>query len=52
MAATKDNKSGKMSREEVAKLGGQAYHEKRGAHGSDSNTQNQGSSSNKSNTNQ
>jgi hypothetical protein len=36
MAATKNNK-GKMSPSEAGKLGGQAYHEKRGEHGSDSN---------------
>ena len=38
MAGTNSNSEGKMSREEAGRLGGQAYHEKRGATGSDSNS--------------
>jgi hypothetical protein len=35
----------KETRRRVARAGGQAYHEKRGQHGSDSNTQSKGESS-------
>jgi hypothetical protein len=38
--ASNSSAGGKMSREEAGRMGGQAYHQKRGNHGSDSSSTN------------
>ena len=47
MAGNNSSNDGTMSREEAGRLGGQAYHEKRGNHGSDSSSDSNAQSSNR-----